>query len=176
MRKMLWAPSFFAATCLVTVGLAAQAPVTDAQDPSAQTPSTQAPATPAPRTQAPSRTAPAEGAKVTLSGCIERQSATQTAGAAGAASMPFALTGAMASGSAPVGTSGAAQAAKTYRLDATDSVVSPHVGHKVEITGTIQQQPSANASATASGAAAGASVNAPIFKVDSLKMVAATCQ
>ena len=87
--------------------------------------------------------------------------------------MPFMLTNASAGGSAPVATSGAgASAAKvSYRLDGTESTLTPHVGHKVEITGTVEERP-----ASAAGEKP-ASANAPAgtLKVDSVKMVSTTC-
>jgi mevalonate kinase len=95
--------------------------------------------------------------------------------------MPFTLTNAAAVGaSGPVGTTGGSSAAvaKTYRLDAAESMISPHVGHKVEITGTVEDQAgsTASASATAAGASASSTVNAPKLKAESVKMVAATCE
>jgi hypothetical protein len=63
-------------------------------------------------------------------------------------------------------------AANEYKLDATDAKLAPHVGHKVEITGTLDSSsPSSSQppTATASGS------NAPKLKVDDVKMVAATC-
>jgi hypothetical protein len=85
--------------------------------------------------------------------------------------MPFMLTNAAAAGAgAPVATSGgAAGAAKvSYRLDGTESTLTPHVGHKVEITGTVEERP-------ASAAAGGANAPAGTLKVDSVKMVSTTC-
>lgn len=82
--------------------------------------------------------------------------------------MPFTLTKAAATASAPAGTSGAVPpSAKTYRLDGAASVISPHVGHKVEITGSVEDQKTATAASA---------VSAPRLKVDSLKMVSTTCQ
>jgi hypothetical protein len=92
--------------------------------------------------------------------------------------MPFTLTNAAAAGaSAPVGTAGgpSATVAKTYRLDAAESMISPHVGHKVEITGTVEDQPGSSAGEPATGAAASATA-APKLKAESVKMVATTCQ
>jgi hypothetical protein len=87
--------------------------------------------------------------------------------------MPFMLTNASAAGAgAPVATSGAASAAKmSYRLDGTESTLTPHVGHKVEITGTVQEQ----RPAAAAGGAASANAPAGTLKVDSVKMVSTTC-
>ena len=96
--------------------------------------------------------------------------------------MPFMLTNATAAGAgAPVATSGAAGAGAgatgagasaagkaSYRLDGTESTITPHVGHKVEITGTLEERP-------ASAAAGGTNAPAGTLKVDSLKMVSTTC-
>jgi len=87
--------------------------------------------------------------------------------------MPFMLSNASAAGAgAPVATSGAAGAAAgakaSYRLDGTESTLTPHVGHKVEITGTLEERP-------ASSAAGGANAPAGTLKVDSVKMVSTTC-
>jgi len=92
--------------------------------------------------------------------------------------MPFSLTNAAAAGAGgPVGTAGSA-VAKTYRLDGAESMIAPHVGHKVEITGTVEDQAgsTATASASAAGATASSTVTAPKLKAESVKMVAPTCQ
>jgi hypothetical protein len=82
------------------------------------------------------------------------------------------------SASSASGTSGSG-AGKTYRLEATDSQLAAHVGHKVEITGSIDEaSASASASATTSetaGTSGSARATAPRLKVESVKMVAATC-
>jgi len=101
---------------------------------------------------------------------VERQPATA----------PFMLTSAAAvAANAPVGTAGAAapaSVAKTYRLDAAETMIAPHVGHKVEVTGTVEEPSAAAAAgAPAEGAGAGAAANAPRLKIESVKMVAATC-
>jgi len=61
--------------------------------------------------------------------------------------------------------------APRYRLDdAEQAKIAPHVGHKVEVTGTIDPtSPSATAGATSTAAPA------PKLKVDSVKMLASTC-
>jgi len=88
--------------------------------------------------------------------------------------MPFMLTNAAAAGAgAPVATSGsgagaAAGAKASYRLDGTETTLTPHVGHKVEITGTLEERP-------ASAAAGAANAPAGTLKVDSVKMVSTTC-
>jgi hypothetical protein len=181
MSRILWA---FVGACVVTVGLSAQSYPQGqggATPPDRQAPSTQAPpATPPPATQAPPTSTQAGRAtadkKVTFSGCIERQPASAAA-VTGAPSMPFMLTNAAAAGAgAPVATSGsgagAASAKASYRLDGTESTLTPHVGHKVEITGTVEESRPA---AAAGGASASANAPAGTLKVDSVKMVSTTC-
>jgi hypothetical protein len=78
----------------------------------------------------------------------------------------------------PTGTSGSAGAgassaptAGSYRLNADDSKLSPHVGHKVELTGTIEDEAASPRASSASSSAP----NAPRFKVEDVKMIAASC-
>ena len=148
MRQTLW-PAILASVCAVTVGLGAQAP-TSAQPPSAQ---------------------PETSKSVTFSGCLEKAAPDAAAPAAAASAPAFILTNASPAGSGAVGTGGAAKPAATkYRLDADDAKLSPHVGHKVEVTGTIDDKAMPSAPSGAAAASAG-----PKFKVDSIKMVAAAC-
>ena len=107
--------------------------------------------------------------KITVTGCVERakegSTPTGTTGAAATDTTKFVLNNVAASATAPetAGTSGSAKASieSSYRLDAEDSKLSPHVGHKVEITGTVGEK--------AMGATAAK------LKVDNVKMIAATC-
>jgi hypothetical protein len=180
MRRILWA---FGGALVLTIGLSAQESNTQGQG--ATSPTTPAPAAQAPATQSPTTPAPAASAsanadkKVTLSGCIERQPPS-VAAVTGAPTMPFTLANASPAGArSPVGTSGStgaasAASAKSYRLDAAESTLSPHVGHKVEITGTIEE---ASASPAAGAAASGSPSTAMArLKVDSVKMVSTSCQ
>jgi hypothetical protein len=137
-----------AVACAVTVALSAQAP-----------------------------SSPPQAAKqVTFSGCIEKApseaAASPTSPAGEAARTSFILTNASPAGAGAVGTTGAATPATKYRLDVDDAKISPHVGHKVEVTGTVDQQ--AGSASSPSGAAPSTAAG-PKFKVDSVKMVAATC-
>jgi hypothetical protein len=79
------------------------------------------------------------------------------------------LDRAMASPSSSTGTSGSTSTptASSYRLNGDDAKLTPHVGHKVEISGTLDKAGSSSASSSAS--------TSPTLKVDSVKMVAATC-
>jgi hypothetical protein len=134
---------------LVAIALTAVATVA-AQQPPAQPPAS----------------APSSSDKLVVTGCIQRslQSPVGTTGAAGAAAADaskFILTKASPA-------SDATAAPKTYRLDAEDSQLTSHVGHKVEITGTLD-------AATAKPAAGEAAAPAKL-KVASVKMVAASCE
>ena len=119
---------------------------------------------------------------LTVTGCVARaeQSPTGTSGTTGAMSSTqpkFILTNAaLSTSSTPgaTGTSGSASAPATsiaseYKLDASDAKLSEHVGHKVEITGTVEKAPASEQKPSASAA------NAPILKVDNVKMVASSC-
>ena len=131
---------------------------------SAQTP-------PAPAEQSQPSSGMQKKDSVTVTGCLERSkdsaSPTGTTGA-GSTEMKdttkFTLnnvTPASATGTA--GTSGSASTASSYRIDGDDAKLTPHVGHKVEITGTVDSR------------SAGAGAGSPKLKVDSVKMVAASC-
>jgi hypothetical protein len=56
----------------------------------------------------------------------------------------------------------------TYRLDADASKLTAHVGHKVEITGTLDKSSSASSSPSSSA-------SEPQLKVETVKMIAASC-
>jgi hypothetical protein len=122
----------------------------------------------------------ASGKSMTVSGCIQKAEpsagATGTAGSTAASdTTKFVLKNVSSAGAGAAGTAGTAGTAGSaagamvseYRLDADDAKLSPHVGHKVEITGTVDK--------SASGAASTAATASPKLKVDSVKMVSATC-
>jgi hypothetical protein len=131
---------------------------------------TQPPAPPS----VPDQKSSSEANRVTVSGCVERADQMQSAAATTTVdSLSFVLIKPTAG--KPIGTSGAvdvgsdaANSDRMYRLDAPIEQLNPHVGHKVEITGTVVD------SATAP-AGAGSSTNAPRLKVDSVKMLDPTC-
>ena len=120
---------------------------------------------------------------ITVTGCVQRAQASPTGTSGTTASTSstaamnetkFVLTNITTSPSATTGTSGTAgRSANEYRLDASDAKLTPHVGHKVEITGTVEDSassPSSTASPTAS-----TSSSAPKLKVDNVKMIATSC-
>jgi hypothetical protein len=161
MKRIQW--GVLGIACAMTVSLSAQEPRTP----------------PAGGAQAPAPSSASDN-KVTVTGCLAKASGTPsptgTSGAAGAAAASdskFVLNDVTASGAAPTaGTAGAAGSiASSYRLDADDAKLSPHVGHKVEISGTVDRRPMGDKAEP--GAAAGSS--APKLKVDNVKMIAASC-
>jgi hypothetical protein len=173
MKMRLWSGGCVAIAFALTVGLLAQAqPPTSSSQP----------------------TAPSASAKsISVTGCVQRteQAPTGTTGTAGAtrssiSDTKFLLTNAAigtSSSSSTAGTAGTAGAlpstavATEYRLDADDAKLTPHVGHKVEISGTVEQ-PSASTSASPSATTqppAASAANAPKLKVESVKMVASSC-
>ena len=121
--------------------------------------------------------------KVTVTGCVQRatsEAPTGTSGVAGAVKpdTQFVLANASA-GTATAGTSGtttpatsAMPTAPRYRLDdAEQAKIAPHVGHRVEISGTIDDVSSPSATPGATSTA----TPAPKLKVDAIKMLASSC-
>ena len=146
MMSQMWKTGTLVAIAL-TATVAAQQPPPAAQQP--------------PPTAPPSARADSSD-KVVVAGCIQRgiQSPVGTTGAPGATAADaakFILTKA-----APV--TDATATPKTYRLDADDSQLTAHVGHKVEITGTVDAKP-----------APGDAASPAKLKVASVKMIAASC-
>ena len=115
--------------------------------------------------------------KIMVVGCVGKAEpgATGTAGAPGAAAKDdtkFVLTKAAAA--EPAGGAAAAPPttaiASEYKLDGSDAQLTPHVGHKVEITGTVDEAKSPTEAPAASAA------NAPKLKVVAVKMISPSCQ
>ena len=110
--------------------------------------------------------------KITITGCVERADQVSSPGASTLGttvdSLSFVLRDMPPSGTAgTTGVKGNAASDKGYRLDADVAKLNPHVGHKVEITGFVDEPAATNGAAT--------SVNGPKVKVDSIKMIAETC-
>ena len=135
---------------LIAIGAAAQGqePAAQGQKPAAQE---QKPAAP-------------QASKITIGGCLQAALPAPAAANAppAAAASKFELANAKVVSGGPVGTSGAPVATR-YRVDGEDKTISPHLDHQVELTGTV------------SPAAPSSGVTAPLFKVESVKMVSAKC-
>jgi hypothetical protein len=118
---------------------------------------------PAPDPQSQARSS-ASSNSITVEGCIQKGAASSpagTTGTTGSSASAFMLT----SAAKPATSKETAPIASSYKLSAEDSKLTPHVGHKVEISGTVEP-PSASASAATA---------APTLKVDNVRMIAATC-
>ena len=141
--------------------------------------------------QAPASSAQPAGKQMTFSGCIEKA---PSEGAAATATPAFILTNVTPAGSGTVGTTGGGAKPETkYRLDADAAKITPHVGHKVEVTGTVDESSSSasapsspsgapassasasSASASSASASSASAAAGPKLKVESVKMVAASC-
>ncbi len=79
-------------------------------------------------------------------------------------------------------TSAAAGSGQTYRLIANPSALTPHVGKKLELTGTLENENGSSGStsptgttATTGSTAAGSSAQGPALRVESGKVIAASC-
>jgi hypothetical protein len=182
MRKTIWTGTFTAIVGFATAAMIAQAPQTP---PASQTPQTP----PAPQTSA----AGQEG-KVTVTGCLktappDASSSTAATPPASGASAPtdakFLLTEATSTPAAasdpsappppaPPTTPSAAQANSTYRLIANPSSLTPHVGKKLALTGTIEKTPAAT-STPGTTPASSAESSMLALRVESGKIIADTC-
>jgi hypothetical protein len=125
-----------------------------------------------------SQSSPSVPASVTLTGCLDRADDVQAAAGttADVDSLSFVLTHAVKGAGAElksetVGTSGRAMEpvkGTTYRLDAPTEKLNAHVGHKIEVTGTLETAaPPKSGDTTATPA--------PRVKVATVKMLAETC-
>jgi hypothetical protein len=164
----------FAAVLGFALSAAAQTPTTP-QTPPTTTPQT-APTSPYPSSQSADQSSHADkaGKSTKLTGCVQ----------AGTTAGTFELTnikgkGSMASSadSASASSAGASASSsgKTVKLVAAAGVdLSQHVGHQVEVTGSLGMGASASASPSASAPSASASTDKE-FNVTDVKMVSATC-
>jgi hypothetical protein len=153
--------------------------------PQAQQPAHPKPGSTATQTDT-SRPAPSDSSqRVTLTGCVERaDQVTNPAATVGLTvdSLDFVLIHAnigSAEGAsatpAPVGTSGTSDAGRMYRLDADVDELNRHVGHKVEVVGSRDVRSQPPAAGQAAQATNPNAATAPLFHVDSVKMVSETC-
>jgi hypothetical protein len=198
MKKTICSGLCIATVFVAAITIAAQTSSTS-QTPASQAPGT--PATPPPQTPAgpPSQTpgpppqnrSDSSDRRITITGCLQpvpaspagttgttdasTTGATDAKGDPAAGDAKFLLTNV-----AQADSSGDPKAAavRTYRLVANEASLVPHVGKKLELTGTVDEQPSStrSQSATASDASSGASAaTAPKLKVESGKVLAPSC-
>ena len=131
--------------------------------------------------------------QISVTGCLERAGsstgATGTTGTAGSSSsagfiLQNATMGSSGSSSSPSGSSSSTPSTgatgtsgahgTTYQLEGETSKLSPHVGHKVEITGAPEGA-SSSSSATTNPPSASASAGMHKLRVESVRMIASSC-
>jgi hypothetical protein len=148
--KQVFAGTFMAAA--FAVGLAAQAPAPQSQPPT-------------PQSQPPMQEAKDAGKNVTVTGCLK----------AGDSADSFTLSDLKWKDDKAVGTSGSAapaiSATSLKVIGGPSAKLSDHVGHTVEVTGSIDKGDKDKAAAGAP-----ASSSTPSLNARNVKMVAATCQ
>ena len=166
-RDKIWTAACAAIVSFATAGMLAQT--------AAQTPTP-----PTPQTAPPQQSSPSSDKKITVTGCLKaaptmpgdtasaaNPNPTGTAGTTPPAATgttgdaKFILTGATAS------PADAASTAQTYRLIANPTALGEHVGKKLELVGTLDPSSKPDPKDP--------SASAPAFKVESGKIVAATC-
>jgi hypothetical protein len=172
MKRVVATASSFALACAFAVTLSAQSG-TAGSDPAGQsTPSTAG-------TSGTQSTAADAGKSITVTGCLQ--------GSEGSYTLANATTGSAGSteGSS-TGTSGtssagmSATAGSSYKLQTTDNdQLKDHVGHLVAVTGSVDKSASSDSASSSSpaGDTAGTSGStaAKTLKVESVRMVSATC-
>jgi hypothetical protein len=119
--------------------------------------------------------APSGARQVTITGCVLQVPVDSRAepGRSGVVPMTYVLTNVVSVRTGPSNTSGTTPTASTFRLVTDDSNVSGHIGHKIEVAGTVENPTGPAAPPTQTADASNA--NAPKIKVDSIKMVSAIC-
>jgi hypothetical protein len=177
MNRQTCAATLMAIVFAVGGGVLAQSqnpPDSTPRAPSAQTPPPAAPSTPA----------PADENALSVTGCLREAPASSagapasTPDAAGKAEAANGQSKFVLENAVPATTQGPASephatAAKTYRLIANDAALTPHVGKKLELVGTLEAQ---DASPRASAESASASsAKAPMLRVRAGKIIAESC-
>ena len=161
--KRVLTGTFLAAT--FAVGLAAQTPP---QNP---------PSTP-PQTPPTAQSQPAQdrdaAKSITVTGCLK---AGDAAGSYMLSDLQWGKSGDKAVGTTGAGAPAGMASATSLKLTGSPSgaKLSEHVGHKVEVTGSIEKSAGAAAPTTPADPASRASSAAPSLDVRSVKMVSATC-
>jgi hypothetical protein len=122
---------------------------------------------------------------VTVTGCLQDASASPAGSTATAGFILANATmgsGSMPSSSSTVGTTGTAGTAASargtsYALEGHDADLKSHVGHRIEVTGTVEPKSKTGSSADPAAAAPGspASAASDRLMVSSVKMIAAEC-
>src|SRR6266568_222249 len=158
MRNRIWSGTFAAIVGAAAVTLAAQ---------------TTTPQTPTPSSSSSDK-------KITVTGCLQAapptapDTTTGTSGTTGTAGTATGTAGtAGTTGAAGTTTAPAAGAGQTYRLIANPTALSPHVGKKVELTGTLVQDAASSAGTSTTTSSQSAMASGPALKVEAGKVLTA---
>ena len=185
MRRQTWSGMLAATVFAATVGLVAQSSSTsqNSPQPAAQAPTTaRAPATSPPPSS--------EGRSITVAGCLQAAPSGPT-GTSGSAAAPaagatdaaanapsgdakFVLVNAVPSPAETSASASNSSAPRTYQLIANEGALTPLVGKRLELTGTIEDQDSAARSANSESKDSSAA-NAPKLRVLAGKVLAEAC-
>ena len=120
---------------------------------------------------------------VIVSGCVEL-AAPQTTGTTGNTDPSLSeahllLTDAVPTKSGVVEAAGPTKpnsvSAKTFRLEGSALVLTPHIGHRVEVVGTVEDSGNVTPTVSAPPSGPASAASAPKLKVESIQMVAAMC-
>jgi len=194
MSKRIWTAMCGAIIGVATAGLAAQTPQTTTQTTPQTTPEqSSAPSTEKITVTGCLKEAPGSSAASTAVGTTGTAATAGTPGTAGTAGTAgtttpapvpattdapkYVLVDAVKSSADATGATTTAEAAapsassapQTYRLIANASALTPHVGKKVELVGTIDPSPASSDTASPSN------TSMPTLRVESGKIVAASC-
>ena len=177
MRKHSWSGISAAMVFAATVGVVAQSQNSPqpTPEPAPQPPTTaQAPAPSSPQSS--------EGRKITVAGCLQEAPPSPVGTSGSTQSAPPAATDAPPATDAPAKpdaasadaklvladavpspaeTTASSSAPQTYQLIANAAALKPHLGKKLELSGTVEDQKSA--------------ANAPMLRVEAGKVIAETC-
>jgi hypothetical protein len=142
-------------------------------------------------TTATSSTTDDKGDKITLSGCLQGGSQSSTTASTSTASSSIGsfvlMTSPQPSSTTTAGTTGTtgsdstARAESPYVLEGHDSELKNHVGHRIEVTGTVENvaapapAPDPTSTTTSGSASDRMSTVTPTLKVSSIRMIAADC-
>jgi hypothetical protein len=173
------------AACSAIVVSAAIAVMAQTQTPPPTT--TPTPTTPPTSTTTPQQNSASSDQRITVTGCLRQAPANNaatdtatggaatTAGTTGTSGAP-ATAGAGSSAEAKFVLADAKKAtgdsspAQTYRLVANPAALTPHVGKKLELTGTLVDQ------AAAAGGSQDATASGPTLRVESGKVLGTSCE
>jgi hypothetical protein len=174
MKTRFGSAVFFAIATVTTVVLAQSNPVPPTQQPTTQAPPTAAPSPPASATVSQDK-----DHQITLTGCLENAPAATAGTSAPEPVKRLVLTNAIsaADSAAKTATAPGSPAGRTYQVIANEAALSPYIGKKVELTGTVEVPVPPTASSTPAPGAEGTSAAAmlPRLRVESGKALPTSC-